>query len=276
MTGYGKTECEINNKKITIEIRSLNSKQADINTRLPQLYREKEIEIRRTLTDFLVRGKIDLNIYAENLGENGSALINDNIVKNYFHDLVRISKELDLPVNERLLQIIMRLPDTVKVTAETLDPEEWIFLDQQIRQTLLLVDNFRLQEGKALENDLKANIEMILRLMKEVEPFEQQRIENTKTRLSDSLEALRMNGSVDANRFEQELIYYLERLDFNEEKIRLENHCNYFLETMDENVSNGKKLSFISQEMGREINTLGSKANDSSIQKIVVMMKDAL
>jgi uncharacterized protein (TIGR00255 family) len=276
MTGFGKTESEINNKKITIEIRSLNSKQADINTRLPQVYREKEIEIRRAITDMLVRGKIDFSMYAENPGENSNSLINENIVKNYFSELARISKELELPVSERLLQVIMRLPDTVKVTPETLDEEEWKQLEQHILKTLLMVDSFRIQEGKALENDLRENIHTILMLKKDIALFELQRIENIKTRLTESLEALRMNGNVDANRFEQELIFYLERLDFNEEKVRLENHCSYFLESLDEDESNGKKLSFIAQEIGREINTIGSKANDSNIQKIVVMMKDAL
>jgi uncharacterized protein (TIGR00255 family) len=276
MTGFGKTEFEINNKKITIEIKSLNSKQSDINTRIPQLFREKEIEIRRVITDVLVRGKIDFNIYIENLGESGNAVINEGVVKNYFAELGQISKDLELPVNERLLQIIMRLPDAVKMNYETLEEEEWKILDQHIRKCLKLVDNFRLQEGNALETDLKTNVDIIMRLKKEIEPFEQQRIENTKTRLSESLEALRQNGNVDANRFEQELIFYLERLDFNEEKVRLDNHCSYFLETMNENDSNGRKLSFIAQEIGREINTIGSKANESHIQRIVVLMKDAL
>jgi uncharacterized protein (TIGR00255 family) len=276
MTGFGKAEFEINRKKITIEIKSLNSKQADISARIPQLYREKEIEIRRLLNDKLVRGKIDFAIYYENLGETGNAVINDSIVKSYFKDLNRISQELGLPVNEHLLQIIMRLPDAVKMNFDSLDQEEWKLLDENIMKALLEVDRFRKQEGKALEMDLKANVESILQLKREIEPFEHTRIENVKNRLSENLESLRLTGTVDSNRFEQEIIFYLERLDFNEEKVRLENHCSYFLETLKEADSSGRKLAFIAQEIGREINTIGSKANESNIQKLVVMMKDFL
>jgi uncharacterized protein (TIGR00255 family) len=276
MTGFGKAEFEINRKKITIEIKSLNSKQSDISARIPQLYREKEIEIRRLLNDKLIRGKIDFSIYYENLGETGNAVINDSIVKSYFKDLNRISQELGLPVNEHLLQIIMRLPDAVKMNFDSLDQEEWKLLDENITKAILEVDRFRKQEGKALEMDLKANVDNILQLKREIEPFEQARIENVKNRLSENLESLRLNGTVDSNRFEQEIIFYLERLDFNEEKVRLENHCSYFLETLKEADSSGRKLAFIAQEIGREINTIGSKANESNIQKLVVMMKDSL
>jgi uncharacterized protein (TIGR00255 family) len=276
MTGFGKAGFEINNKKITVEIKSLNSKQADINTRMPSLYREKEIEIRRRITDKLVRGKIDLLIYSENLGDTGSSVINENIIRSYFTELNRISLSLGLPVNEQILQIIMRLPDSVKMNYETLEEEEWNVLESWVLAALDQVDSFRIQEGAALENDLKNNIETILSLKKEIEPYEQGRIENVRGRLSDNLESLRLNGSVDVNRFEQEMIFYLERLDFNEEKVRLENHCRYFLETLAEPETNGRKLSFITQEIGREINTIGSKANESNIQRIVVMMKDAL
>jgi len=276
MTGFGKSEFEINNKKITIEIKSLNSKQADINTRIPALYREKEIDMRREITDQLVRGKIDLSIYVENLGETSSAIINEAIVKNYFENLSKLSNDLELPVNESILQIIMRLPDSVKVQYEQLEEEEWEILLANIRKALVQVGQFRLQEGTALEKDLLANIDAIQSLLKAVEPFEQQRIETIKNRLTDSLDSLRLNGTVDHDRFEQELIFYLERLDFNEEKVRLVNHCKYFLETMKDSEPNGKKLSFITQEIGREINTIGSKANESNIQRLVVQMKDAL
>jgi uncharacterized protein (TIGR00255 family) len=276
MTGFGKAEFEFRNKKVTIEIKSLNSKQADISTRIPQLYREKEIEIRRELTDRLIRGKIDFNIYVENLGDTGNASINRGIVKSYFEGLSDISQELGLPVNERLLQIVMRLPDTVKVQYEQLEEEEWQVLQGYIRKAIDFVDVFRNQEGQALKVDLDANIDQILSLQNEIEPFEIQRIENVKVRLSEALTKLQFNGTVNPERFEQELIFYLERLDFNEEKVRLANHCSYFLETMKEPDGNGKKLSFIAQEIGREINTLGSKANETNIQRIVVQMKDAL
>jgi len=276
MTGFGKAEFEINNKKVSIEIKSLNSKQADISTRIPQLYREKEIDIRRELTDRLIRGKIDFTIYIESLGDTGSAVINHGVVKSYFSDLSNISSELNLPINERLLQIVMRLPDTVKVQYDQLDEEEWEILLQNIRNAIDKVDAFRLQEGKSIEADLIANIDMILKLQEEIAPFESQRIENVKTRLTEALSKMQLNGSVNPERFEQELIFYLERLDFNEEKVRLTNHCDYFIQTMKEGNANGKKLSFIAQEIGREINTLGSKANESNIQRIVVQMKDAL
>ena len=276
MTGFGKSEFEINNKKITVEVKSLNSKQADINTRIPQVFREKEIEIRRIINDRLIRGKIDISIYSESLGDTGNAVINEGIVKNYFAALSGISNDLDLPVSERLLQVVMRLPDTVKVQYEQLNEEEWVLLQQFINKAIDQADKFRKQEGRALEADLLANIEQISRLQTEIEPFEQQRIENVRVRLTDALAKMQLNGSVNPERFEQELIFYLERLDFNEEKVRLSNHCNYFLDTMKENDANGKKLSFIAQEIGREINTLGSKANEPNIQRIVVQMKDAL
>jgi len=276
MTGFGKAEFEINNKKVTIEIKSLNSKQADINTRIPQLFREKEIEIRREINDRLIRGKIDISIYVESLGDTSNAVINEGIVKSYFNSLSKISGDLELPVNERLLQVVMRLPDTVKVQYEQLNEEEWLVLLKYIRMALDQVDQFRQQEGQAMEADLIENIQQIIRLQGEIEPFEQQRIENVKVRLTEALSKLQLNGNVNPDRFEQELIFYLERLDFNEEKVRLTNHCTYFLETMKESDGNGKKLSFISQEIGREINTLGSKANESNIQRIVVQMKDFL
>jgi uncharacterized protein (TIGR00255 family) len=276
MTGFGKAEFEINNKKVTIEIKSLNSKQADINTRIPQLFREKEIEIRREVTDRLIRGKIDFSIYIENLGDTSNAVINEGIVKSYFNSLSKINADLELPVNERLMQVVMRLPDTVKVQYEQLNEEEWVVLLKYIRIALDQVDQFRQQEGQALESDLIVNIEQIVRLQSEIEPFEEQRIENVRIRLTEALSKLQLNGNVNPERFEQELIFYLERLDFNEEKVRLTNHCTYFLETMKESDGNGKKLSFISQEIGREVNTLGSKANESNIQRIVVQMKDYL
>jgi len=276
MTGFGKDELEINSKKITIEIKSLNSKQADVSTRLPQLYREKDLEIRRMISDKLFRGKIDVLIYSENLGDSGNTAINENIVKSYFADLSKISRELQIPVNERLLQIIMRLPDSVKTSFDALEEEEWARLSGKIAETLDKVDAFRNQEGRALEVDLRGNIETIQRLLSEIGPYEQPRLEAIRNRMKENLESLKLNGSVDQNRFEQEMIFYLERLDFNEEKVRLGNHLRYFVETLEEPESNGRKLAFIAQEIGREINTIGSKANESHIQKLVVMMKDAL
>lgn len=276
MTGFGKAEFEINNKKFTIEIKSLNSKQIDINTRTPALYREKDILIRRLISDKLERGKVDFNIYVENLGDESSSKINESILKGYFLNLSKISADLNLPVDQSTLQAAMRLPDVVKTEYETLNEEEWETIESNIQKALNDIDIFRVQEGNALESDIVANIGNISALLKEIEPFETQRIENLRNRLNENLENLKSNNNVDQNRFEQELIFYLEKLDINEEKVRLSNHCSYFLETLEEPASTGKKLGFISQEIGREINTIGSKANDTNIQKIVVQMKDYL
>jgi len=276
MTGFGKAEFEVNNKKVTIEIKSLNSKQIDINTRTPVLYREKDIEIRKALSDKLVRGKVDFNIYVETLGEESNSKINEPILKGYYNQLSGVSKELGLPVDQTTLQSVMRLPDVVKTQYETLDEQEWETIYANILSALDDINDFRDKEGQALAADILGNVESIRTLLSEIEPFEQQRIEVIKNRLTDNLEALKMNGSVDQNRFEQELIFYLEKLDINEEKVRLANHCEYFFETANQDGASGKKLGFISQELGREINTIGSKANESNIQRIVVQMKDHL
>ena len=276
MTGFGKAEFEVNNKKVTIEIKSLNSKQIDINTRTPALYREKDIIIRKALSEKLSRGKVDFNIYVENLGDESNSRINEPILKSYFEHLSKISNELNVAVDNSTLQAAMRLPDIVKTEYETLDKTEWEIIFENIQKAITDINSFREQEGKSLETDILGNVNSINNLLKEIEPFEKQRIEAVKTRLTDNLESLKFNGKVDENRFEQELILYLEKLDINEEKVRLTNHCEYFLETANQPVSSGKKLGFISQELGREINTIGSKANETNIQRIVVQMKDHL
>jgi uncharacterized protein (TIGR00255 family) len=276
MTGFGRAEFEVNNKKFTIEIKSLNSKQSDINSRIPALYREKDIEIRRMLSDKLERGKIDFNLYMEYLGDDSNSKINEPILKSYFNHLLKISKDLNLPTDQTLLQSVLRLPDVVKTEYQTLDEDEWIVISKYIQNALADIDKFRIQEGNALKTDIINNLEAIRLLSNQIGPFENQRIETLKTRITDSLENLKMNGNVDQNRFEQELIFYLEKLDINEEKVRLANHCSYFLETIDEPIPSGKKLGFITQEIGREINTIGSKANHTEIQRIVVQMKDYL
>jgi uncharacterized protein (TIGR00255 family) len=276
MTGFGKAEFEINNKKFTIEIKSLNSKQIDINTRIPAIYREKDIEIRKELLDKLERGKVDFNIYVESLGDESNSKINEPILKSYFKQLNKISTELNLPTDHSTLQAALRLPDVVKTEYQTLDEEEWEIILKNIKNAVADIDKFRVQEGNALEIDIVRNIEFIQSLLTQVEPFEEQRIELLRNRLTENLEKLALNGNVDKNRFEQELIFYLEKLDINEEKVRLANHCAYFLETIEEPFPTGKKLGFISQELGREINTIGSKANNTEIQRIVVQMKDYL
>ena len=276
MTGYGKAEFETGNKKITIELKSLNSKQLDINSRLPMLYREKDLIIRREISEKLIRGKVDFSMFIENLGTESNSAINENIVKAYFSQLSQIQQNLGLPVTEQIMQNIMRLPDTVKTVYEELDENEWKTIFDRIQAVIGILDEFRMQEGQALDRDIRGNIADIQQLLKQIEPFEAQRIENVKIRIQDSLNEISLNGNMDKNRFEQELIYYLEKLDINEEKVRLTNHCEYFLETLDNTQDVGKKLGFIAQEIGREINTIGSKANESNIQRLVVQMKDAL
>lgn len=276
MTGFGKAEFEVNNKKFILELKALNSKQIDINARIPSVYREKEIEIRKELAEKLVRGKVDITIYVENHGEDSNSKINEPILKSYFESLKKINDELGLPTDQTTMQSILRLPDVVKTEYETLDEEEWQVILEHLRKALEDIDDFRIREGKALETDIIANTENIRELLQQITPFEDQRMETVKKRLTENLEKLNLNGNVDENRFEQELVYYLDKMDMNEEKVRLENHCNYFIETIVLPESNGKKLAFISQEMGREINTLGSKAYENNIQRIVVQMKDHL
>lgn len=277
MTGFGKTEFEVGNKKITLEIKSLNSKQLDINTRIPAMYREKDIEIRRLMSEMLTRGKVDFALYLDNLGAESTSRINSAIVKDYYRQLSDVYQELGLEVNGTIMESILRLPETVKMVYDELDESEWLVVRENLIKTLEELNRFRDQEGLALKTDIVANIANILDLLKQVEPFENQRMENVKVKITDSLDALQLNGNVDKNRFEQELIYYMEKLDINEEKVRLANHCSYFTETMmDESEPSGRKLGFIAQEIGREINTLGSKANESNLQRIVVQMKDNL
>ncbi len=276
MTGFGKTEFELGNKKYTLEIKSLNSKQLDINTRIPALYRQKDIEIRRLMSEMLTRGKVDFALYLDNLGSESTTKINSAIIKDYYRQLKKVHQELGLEVNETIMHSIMRLPDTVKMTYEELDESEWLIVRENLVKTLEELNRFRDQEGLALQADIEGSIKNILDLLVQAEPYETQRMENVKSKIMDSLNDLQLTGSIDKNRFEQELIYYMEKLDINEEKVRLTNHCSYFTETMAEEEPSGRKLGFIAQEIGREINTLGSKANESNLQRIVVQMKDSL
>ena len=252
MTGFGKSEFEINNKKFTLEIKSLNSKQMDINARIPALYREKEIQIRKTISDALMRGKVDFNIYVENLGEESSSKINEPILKNYFNHLKSISNDLGVAVNEATLHNAMRLPDTVKVEYEKLDEGEWKVILEHIKKAIDDLNEFRIQEGKALKADISSNVKKIHEMLPEIEPHEKKRVEVIKARIQENLESLKLNGDIDSNRFEQELLFYLEKLDINEEKVRLSNHCLFFEETINLEIPVGKKLGFISQELGRD------------------------
>jgi len=276
MTGYGKATAETSQKKITIEIKSLNSKQLDLNAKLPWLYKEKEPEIRNLVSQMLNRGKIDLSVYFDILEDEGVPIINKSIVKNYYKQLKEIAVELEINIDDQILPIIMRLPDSLKTEKPELPDEEWNLAKKQILGSINVLDLYRIEEGKSIETDLRKRISGILDSLSAVETFEPGRIEKVREKLISILKENNGTENLDKNRFEQELIFYLEKYDINEEKVRLKKHCEYFLETIETAAPNGKILSFIAQEIGREINTMGSKANDASIQKLVVMMKDEL
>ena len=276
MTGYGKAFCEINNKKIVVEVKSLNSKQIDLSTRISGIYREKEIEIRNLLINKLERGKIDFSLYIDSSGKESGAKVNQAVVKSYFEQLQELSKQTGIPQTQDWLAILMRLPETLKTEVEELDENEWNEILKTINQAVNQLIEFRNQEGNALESVFMQKIEKIAKLLPEIEPYETERIEKIKNRLESNLEGISDKIEYDKNRLEQELIFYIEKLDVNEEKVRLKNHLDYFISTMQTEKSPGKKLGFIAQEIGREINTLGSKSNHSEMQKIVVEMKDEL
>ena len=276
MTGYGKAIAETPQKKITIEIKSLNSKQLDLNAKLPWLYKEKEPEIRNLVSQTLDRGKIDISVYFDILEDEGVPVINKSIVKNYYKQLKEIAGELEINIDDQILPIIMRLPDSLKTEKPELPEDEWAIVKKQILGSINVLDLYRIEEGKSIETDLRKRISGILDSLTAVETFEPGRIEKVREKLMSILKENNGTENLDKNRFEQELIFYLEKFDINEEKVRLKKNCEYFLETIETPSPNGKILSFIAQEIGREINTMGSKANDASIQKLVVMMKDEL
>lgn len=276
MTGYGKTECEFQSKKITIEVKSLNSKQLDLNLRLPSVYKEKELELRYEIGRELIRGKVDFIICLDSLEEETPVNINSSIIKSYYQRIVQISNELELTIPADILSTLIRMPEALKLDKHVLSDEEWKILLKCTLSAIQNLNEFRKQEGLAIEKDLIDRIYLIDHLAYSLEPFETQRIEKLKLRLKNNIMEISLNEVIDQNRFEQELIYYLEKLDITEEKVRLTNHCSYFIESINEPESNGKKLGFIAQEIGREINTIGSKANDVDIQKIVISMKDEL
>jgi uncharacterized protein (TIGR00255 family) len=280
MTGYGKAIIELPGKNLTIEIKSLNSKQLDISMKLPGAFREKEPEIRTLISQKLERGKIDLFISTEVTGDVMNYSVNKALAKKYWQEIKELSDELNEKEEGSLLRILLNMPDVLHTSKEEIKEEDWVKLRDGIEQTLNQVNEFRTQEGGILENDIRSRVSEIRKLLASVEPFEKSRIEEVRARLQKGFQELSKNesftGTADPNRFEQELIYYIERLDITEEKVRLEKHCDYFFETLKEPVSQGKKLGFITQEMGREINTTGSKANHAEIQKIVIQMKDEL
>lgn len=277
MTGFGKTTVEFRNKKIIIEIKSLNSKQLDLNLRIPNLYKEKEMEIRGLVKERLDRGKVDMVIYFDNAESEKDVVINRSVVTQYFNQMLEISEQLGVDTDKSaLLQTVMRFPDTLQVKAEELDEEEWTALHVGVENALEEMNRFRLQEGAALIKDITHRIALIQELSAQVPAFEKRRVEVIRQKLQEKINEWTDVKNIDQNRLEQEIIYYLEKLDITEEKVRLANHCKYFLETVEKEEAPGRKIGFIAQEIGREINTMGSKANDHDIQKLVVKMKDEL
>ncbi len=275
MTGYGKAILETPAKKITVEIKTLNSKQADISAKLPWLYKEKEIEIRNIVSRKLERGKIDLYITFDVMDDDYSTVINRDIVKSFYKQLREVADEMGDNKSD-ILSIVMRLPETTKTEKPELSDEEWKIVSRVIDDALAMTDLYRLEEGKALEADLTRSVKKIAAQIDNISAIEGDRMVHLREKIMTALKDTVGTENIDMNRFEQELIFYLEKLDINEEKVRLRKHCDYFIETLNGTESNGKMLNFISQEMGREINTIGSKANDAAMQKLVVMMKDEL
>lgn len=275
MTGFGKATGVFDNKKITVELKSLNSKQSDIIVRMPSQYKEKEMELRNLIFAQLKRGKIELSVHVENNEEVGNHSFNASLAKSYFQQLIAFSEDLNIPAND-VLSTITRMPDVFQQVREELKPEEWDFLKALVEKGIEKLNHFRSDEGKKLAADFEKRIELIRNNLKVVEKFEPTRLEGIRQRIHKVLTELSGENGVDLNRQEQELIFYIEKLDITEEKVRLTAHCDYFLETMNAGNAQGKKLGFIGQEIGREINTIGSKANNAEIQRAVVQMKDEL
>ena len=270
MTGYGKSVLQLPTKKITIELKSLNSKNLDLNARMPSIYREKELEIRKQIANQLVRGKVDFSIYVETTADDTSTQINTPVVKQYMQQL----KEVVDGDDTELLKMAVRFPDALNTVREEIDENEWTQIQTEITQAINALNQHRLDEGKVLEADFNARIKNIADLLDQVIAIDPERIEGVRERLKKGVEELK--EKYDENRFEQELVYYIEKFDITEEKVRLNNHLNYFTESINSSDSNGKKLGFISQEIGREINTIGSKSNYAPMQQLVVQMKDEL
>lgn len=271
MTGFGKASLQLPTKKITVEIKSLNSKGLDLNTRMPSVFREMELGLRNQISQRLERGKVDFSLYVEVTGEETTSKINVPIVKGYINQMKAVIPNAD---ETELMKMAVRMPDALKTERDEIDENEWKQIQTVIDEALENIANFRKDEGASLEKEFQLRISNINNLMNEAVSYDAERVETVKTRLRTALDELKVN--VDENRFEQELIFYLEKYDITEEKVRLGNHLNYFLKTLNGTEANGRKLGFITQEMGREINTMGSKSNHTEMQKLVVMMKDEL
>jgi uncharacterized protein (TIGR00255 family) len=270
MTGYGKSVLQLPTKKISIELKSLNSKNLDLNARMPSMYREKELAIRSLIASKLIRGKIDFSLFVEITGEETSSVVNQTVVNKYMEQLRNIVAADDT----ELLKMAIKMPDSLNTERDEIDENEWKLIQTEIDNTLEKIQDFRLQEGKALEKDFELRLRNIDNLLQEVIKIDPDRIEGVRARLEKGIAEIKER--VDENRFEQELVYYIEKYDITEEKVRLHNHLEYFIKSLNSDDSNGKKLGFIGQEIGREINTIGSKANYAPMQKLVVQMKDEL
>jgi uncharacterized protein (TIGR00255 family) len=275
MTGFGKATCTVGTKKITIEIKSLNGKQLDLSSRVPSIYREKDLDLRNLVSQRLERGKVEFGVFLENLGTESSSQLNGPVIQAYCKQIMQISKDLSIPLPSDWFSVLLRLPEAMKTETQELDELEWNKVRDAFSEALDALVEFRTKEGASLRRVFEEKISNIRKLLKEIDPYEKERIVKVKERILDNLASLQ-DVNYDKNRFEQELIYYIEKLDVNEEKNRLAQHLKYFEETMDSEENCGKKLGFIAQEIGREINTLGSKSNHSEMQKIVVKMKDEL
>lgn len=276
MTGYGKATVTLSDKKVHVEIKSLNSKSMDLSTRIAPAYREKEIEIRGEITRKLERGKVDFSLWVEKEGTDAATPIHTELAKGYYNQMLSLAKELQVDLPSDWLSILIRMPDVLaKTDVQELSAEEWNEAHKAVESAIEQLSAFRCQEGNALEQKFREKISNIYQLLESIVPYEENRIEKIKARIIDGLGKIK-DVEYDKNRLEQELIYYIEKLDINEEKQRLSNHLEYFLQTLENGKGQGKKLGFIAQEMGREINTLGSKSNQAEMQKIVVQMKDEL
>lgn len=275
MTGFGKVTAELPSKKVTVEVKALNSKQLDLSTRIPSIYKDKEMEIRSMLLQQLERGKVEFNIYIEYISKNTPTQINQAVIENYYNQIKDISEKLNIAMPTDWFQTLLRLPDAIKSEVVEVDEAEWDVVKATVDSAVKQLRDFRIQEGVMLQRLFEQKVHNIAELLKQIEEYEGERIDKIKSRIMDNLEKI-AGQDYDKNRFEQEMIYYIEKLDVNEEKNRLDNHLKYFLSTMESGHGQGKKLGFIAQEMGREINTLGSKSNHAEMQKIVVQMKDEL
>jgi uncharacterized protein (TIGR00255 family) len=276
MTGYGKAVVAYKDKKIHVEVKSLNSKQLDLNTRIAPLYREKEMEMRQMVAEAIIRGKVDMSVWIEKDTDVDPTPINGALVENYYQQIKSISEKTGIPVPEDWFYTLLRMPDVLtKTETEELEDEEWLTVKGAVSEALKNLVDFRIQEGAALQKKFTEKIDNIAILLAEIEPYEKSRVEKIKQRIVEGLQQI-PGVDYDKNRLEQELIYYIEKLDISEEKQRLTNHLKYFRDTMNEPAGQGKKLGFIAQEMGREINTTGSKSNQAEMQNLVVKMKDEL